>query len=64
LHEWRRIDWDFAVKLRFEHKSMDNSDTVEGMEDDVFLQGEHDGHMTFSVNQILFYWYFCIYEVK
>jgi hypothetical protein len=30
-------------------------DTTEWVEHEVLLQGEHDGHVTFSANQILFY---------
>jgi hypothetical protein len=55
LHEWRGIDCDFAAKLLLRHKSVDNSDTVEGVEDDIFYQSEHDGHMTFLVNQNFVY---------
>jgi hypothetical protein len=33
---------------------MGGSQSSEGVENEVLLQGEHDGHMTFSANQILF----------
>jgi hypothetical protein len=42
---------------------MGGTRSSEGVEYEAFLQGEHDGHVTFSANQILFYEWFFIWGI-
>jgi hypothetical protein len=58
------IDCDVTIKLRkFDVKFMENTRhcrmggtrSSEGVEHEVLSQDEHDGHVNFLANQILFY---------
>jgi hypothetical protein len=46
-----------------QHHRMGGTRSSEGVEHEVLLQGEHDGHVTFSANQILFYLWFIIWGI-